>query len=488
MQYFDMGALPLRNGVNLGVLLADLLQCKSDRLRKKFTHAKLYAHVFERTTGKPPDVAALDRFERAFIQSVGEEQSKEVAWNVRRQWMQYFCAYCEDVGQPIETADWDASVDKIEQGDNEKRPSKKLRSHAEASGSTEEDTEFLAFLSNEMLLPQEHQRDPHPLKPVISPEPVDSVLEEEKIQVTQAKLCAVSQNLGPYLLKVLEYVQTYQLPFEYCEVWMPMPTGKLGKKHLRIAGNIVNTNLLESGRQKEFQNLHSFGEYSRDFHFSPGFGVPGRVFESQEPVWDQSVNEIVEERLFPRKPGAQQWGVRTAVGFPICSPTFDFVVVAFYTCNDVTENDQLIHQVSQKLYTIFATPPPPSLSDRKQPSQELLAGSLSVPLPPLIFSTSASSSSHAPSAIHPQKIQEIVTLLGGVMPTNTGASSSVVALQHLPCLLALRLQLLRDRNTVREGDVLETIVRSYDAYRASGRDPQHIAVLLASEYEYMSKR
>mmetsp|Transcript_40106 Transcript_40106/g.94228 ORF Transcript_40106/g.94228 Transcript_40106/m.94228 type:complete len:104 (+) Transcript_40106:323-634(+) len=99
MQYFDMGALPLRNGVNLGVLLADLLQCKSDRLRKKFTHAKLYAHVFERTTGKPPDVAALDRFERAFIQSVGEEQSKEVAWNVRRQWMQYFCAYCEDVGQ-----------------------------------------------------------------------------------------------------------------------------------------------------------------------------------------------------------------------------------------------------------------------------------------------------------------------------------------------------------------------------------------------------
>jgi signal transduction histidine kinase/integral membrane sensor domain MASE1 len=53
---------------------------------------------------------------------------------------------------------------------------------------------------------------------------------------------------------------------------------------------------------------------TRERRFAPGIGLPGRVWQSGEPVW---ISDVVEDPNFPRAPTAARAGLHAAIGFPI---------------------------------------------------------------------------------------------------------------------------------------------------------------------------
>jgi signal transduction histidine kinase/integral membrane sensor domain MASE1/CheY-like chemotaxis protein len=53
---------------------------------------------------------------------------------------------------------------------------------------------------------------------------------------------------------------------------------------------------------------------TRQRSFPPGLGLPGRVWETGEPVW---ISDLVHDTNFPRAPIARREGLHSAFGFPI---------------------------------------------------------------------------------------------------------------------------------------------------------------------------
>ncbi len=57
-----------------------------------------------------------------------------------------------------------------------------------------------------------------------------------------------------------------------------------------------------------------FTAISRNTHFPPGIGLPGRVWSSKKPAW---IPDVVQDTNFPRAPYAAREGLHGAFGFPI---------------------------------------------------------------------------------------------------------------------------------------------------------------------------
>ncbi|MCA9473438.1 MAG: response regulator [Nitrospira sp.] len=74
--------------------------------------------------------------------------------------------------------------------------------------------------------------------------------------------------------------------------------------------------------------LQGFGEKTRTMTFSKGMGLPGRVWESGQPVW---VSDVVEDPNFPRAEEAQKEGLHGAFAFPVWSGEKIFGVMEFYS-------------------------------------------------------------------------------------------------------------------------------------------------------------
>ena len=70
--------------------------------------------------------------------------------------------------------------------------------------------------------------------------------------------------------------------------------------------------------------------YSKNFSFSPGFGLPGKVYLSRiRPLWEGSLG-LQSKETFARVGGARVYGVNTCVCFPVSTP-IGTMVVGFYS-------------------------------------------------------------------------------------------------------------------------------------------------------------
>jgi serine phosphatase RsbU (regulator of sigma subunit) len=62
-----------------------------------------------------------------------------------------------------------------------------------------------------------------------------------------------------------------------------------------------------------------FEQISRQHAFSPGIGLPGRVWASDSPVW---ISDVTQDAHFPQASVAAREGLHAAVGFPIRNAEF----------------------------------------------------------------------------------------------------------------------------------------------------------------------
>lgn len=66
--------------------------------------------------------------------------------------------------------------------------------------------------------------------------------------------------------------------------------------------------------------------YSKNFSFSPGFGLPGKVYLSRiHPLWEGNLG-LQSKETFARVGGARVYGVNTCVCFPVSTPIGTMVV------------------------------------------------------------------------------------------------------------------------------------------------------------------
>ena len=61
-------------------------------------------------------------------------------------------------------------------------------------------------------------------------------------------------------------------------------------------------------------NLKKFGQFSQTVQFRMGEGLPGRVWESNEPAW---IHDVTVDKNFPRAPAAKEAGLRGGFAFPL---------------------------------------------------------------------------------------------------------------------------------------------------------------------------
>ena len=86
-----------------------------------------------------------------------------------------------------------------------------------------------------------------------------------------------------------------------------------------------------------------FSETTFNMKFKTGIGLPGRVWESRQPVW---IDEVVNDPNFPRHPVAAKVGIHGGLGFPILSGNKFWGVIEVFTISRSTLDEDLKYLLS----------------------------------------------------------------------------------------------------------------------------------------------
>jgi PAS domain S-box-containing protein len=89
--------------------------------------------------------------------------------------------------------------------------------------------------------------------------------------------------------------------------------------------------------------LKPFKAASEASHFEPGIGLPGRVWESKQPAW---VEDVTNDRNFPRSAAARTARLKTGVGIPILSRGKLIAVLEFFMRESRSQNEQLVKVIA----------------------------------------------------------------------------------------------------------------------------------------------
>mmetsp|Transcript_16405 Transcript_16405/g.24059 ORF Transcript_16405/g.24059 Transcript_16405/m.24059 type:complete len:829 (+) Transcript_16405:112-2598(+) len=506
---FESGCLPLVDGIKLNDFLAGMLQCKQSRLTKKMKNAKLSSKCFKRTLGYITDLGDARDFsglEEAFFHSIHcHEERAEIKFHMHKQWRELFSSYCVSMGQPLDADSWLNSVEEIERRASMAKDAarmvrrKLMMGKAFSLDSKNTDHGVIIDRSENFTITE------NPVAQGSGPDndEVLSLLADKSIFHESANggssRSGKMRNLSPYLEKVMSYLQRSSIPFEHCDAWVPSfvpTTGADGaasgnpKCRLCFAGFATADQKIPKGSRnpptapEEHFNLVAFGEYSQKFSFDIGCGLPGRVYQSGIPTWEQSVHNAPLEH-FERCGGAVQCGIKTVVGLPVPSPNVGRIVVVFYSCHDREKDQDLVGRLSEELSRLLPTPRWKLIVDIGQPSVQNSPKGLSPSTTPNQAPQSQSSSAAATNEkTKDPRIDQVVTLLGEHMPSD--ASSPMAS--YLPGFMTLRLMILRPSRTEQENELVGTMLDSYSSYTGGGRSPSDIALLLARDCMFLTQQ
>ena len=359
---FDAGTLPLMDGMKLNDFLAGLLQCKQSRLTKKMKNAKLSSKSYERSTGVLDAATArvIGELEDAFFQSIQSPLVRsEMRFHMQKNWRELFSNYCVHVDQPVDASQWLSSIEELERRasaskDNARRQRRKLMMRC-ALNQDSQNPDPGVFIENNSAHPSLDQITRKP-----SSDPSDdllllfsdkSIFESSSVDMDANSVTATKTVLhkNAFLSKVLKYLKKYDIPFEHVDAWVPsyiVGEDGTGSQKCRLCFAGADT-IDHRGKSKEIDDQYhsfiAFGEYSERFSFAVGCGLPGRVYQSGIPTWEQSVQNAPFKH-FERCGGAMQYGISTVVGIRkkilnnvFASPRISFQLYFDSSSNTISE-------------------------------------------------------------------------------------------------------------------------------------------------------
>lgn len=96
-------------------------------------------------------------------------------------------------------------------------------------------------------------------------------------------------------------------------------------------------------RDHDNEKLVRFIEQSREYTFSPGIGLPGRVWSTRKPLW---ISDVTINGNFPRAPYIIDSGLKTAMGVPIMAGNKVVAVMDFFVYQVRDEDEKLLALIS----------------------------------------------------------------------------------------------------------------------------------------------
>jgi signal transduction histidine kinase/CheY-like chemotaxis protein/HPt (histidine-containing phosphotransfer) domain-containing protein len=132
-------------------------------------------------------------------------------------------------------------------------------------------------------------------------------------QYTVARALAESATLRDAAPRILRAISE-EVNWDFGAIWVTNPA----RDHLKCVG-------LWHRRERE---LAEFGEATANSAFGPGIGLPGKVWETREPVW---IGDVVPATNFPRSPVAARCGLHGGVGFPVIIAGEVHAVIEFFS-------------------------------------------------------------------------------------------------------------------------------------------------------------
>lgn len=515
IQKFETGELPLANGIKLNEFLGNMLKSKQSRLTKKMKNAKLSSRTYQYSAAGIVDISEAREFselEDSFFQSLTNPQERaEIKFHMQREWREQFSQHCVAVGVRLDADSWLNSVEEMDRRSSEARDAAKMARRKLMMGfalrTDAKNPDQGVFIerteADNRVAEGTHGIDENNISEHHS---MLQALAKEARQSSDINGKSSLLHSAPFLAKVMAYLHRHNVPFEHVDLWVPsfIPTedqvSSPSNCRLCFAGSsTVDEVVGPDGKSKKALsaegrfNLFAFGDYSQKFSFDVGCGLPGRVYESGRPTWEQSVQNAPHHH-FERCGGALQWGIKTVLGIPIASPNVGRIVVILYSCDDRPKDQDLVGRLSDEFTKLLPSPKWKLVVDIGEDDPLLEADS---PIAESVgmsnmqqtgLDLSDSNSIHeklVPASLgKDHRVDEIVSLLGELMPSDP---SSPLA-PYLSGFMSLRLLLLRTSRTPEEEDHARTMLDSYSSYSQGGRPRADIAVMLARDFMFLSQQ
>ncbi|CAB9513156.1 anthocyanin regulatory Lc protein [Seminavis robusta] len=294
-------------------------------------------------------------------------------------------------------------------------------------------------------------------------------------------LCQAVNDWKPFTNHVATIMQREKLPFEYFDIWVPEETLTSQEQKqddddktdssavLRHVGHGTNGNT-DMMSIMTLYNMNQFGRSSEQYAFLPGIGLPGRVFETTEPMWDDSLQRASYQD-FPRTDLAKKHGVKKGLGIPL-HKNGQQAILALYTTNDIPKDINLVQLAYYEFQKYKIQLPLKQASIVVQPYKAL----------PALCNGEDSKKEEADkkdyyTAILPDDLDvEMARFLGDHLPENnlTGQSLQFV-LFKAPCRRALyenvnvqrlkqQFTLLKQQRMLRSPEIAAVIVQEWDRF------------------------
>jgi len=528
---FEGGRLPLVDDTKLNDFLAGMLQCKQSRLTKKMKNAKLSARTFKRTGWQENQNMAqnFSQLEEAFFQSIHSRQERaEMRFHMQKMWREHFSTFSVTKGQILDADAWLDSVEQMERRVSIAKDSARMTRRKIMMGlaldhdvKNSEDGVFIGRRQTNSSMAHSVSCGAVEVRSIavnnkaagFDPDSDEflSLLTENPFQdespqgVPQSKNGAVhtSERIVSsfFVDKVMLCFQKTGVPFEHIDAWVPSIVANGAQKDIPKTNSIkTNCRLSHAGsatadfqvgqngemellESTEHNNLVSFGEYSQKFSFDVGCGLPGRVYQSGIPTWEQSVQNAPANH-FERCGGAIQWGVKTVVAIPVLSPNVGRIVVILYSCHDRPKDESLVSRISELFTKLLPSPRWVLVVDVAEPSPDTVSTSASTSTISTT-NTAQNQTQHAMSeGQNDARIKEVLSVLGEHMPSDASSPLS----PYLQGFMSLRLMLLKSSLAKPELELVETMLSSYTSYASSGRSSRDIAMLLARDCMFLMQQ
>ena len=173
---------------------------------------------------------------------------------------------------------------------------------------------------------------------------------EEELRLLQAVIRALAEAQDFHSASKMALRQICeQTGWDYGEIWLP-----------NASEDVLQ---FEVAWHRENEDLDRFRSYSESLRFTPGLGLPGRVWQAKQSKWLQDITVAPEE--FVRCEMAKKCNLKSALGIPVIGADKATAVLAFLMFESRPKDKRLIEMVSHVAAQLGA------LIQRKRAEEEL---------------------------------------------------------------------------------------------------------------------
>jgi two-component system, sensor histidine kinase and response regulator len=153
---------------------------------------------------------------------------------------------------------------------------------------------------------------------------------ESRLLLLTTQAITRANDVNSALAVVLRLI-CHTIGWDFGEAWIPNEDGNLLEQSIGWYG--------------EESSLAEFSHQSQAVKFALGLGLPGRVWQSQEPEWIEDVSKVTEP-VFLRSQQAAKVGLKASFGVPILAGSQVLAVLVFFKRSSILEDQRLLLLVS----------------------------------------------------------------------------------------------------------------------------------------------